>query len=146
MSDHAPIIVEQHFTQSAARLWQAITQVDEMRQWFFNNIPDFKPEIGFYTEFEVDAGDRQFLHQWKIVEAIPEQTIVYDWSYRKYPGQGLVRFDLIPQAEGTLLRITNEGLESFPQDIPEFKRESCEGGWKYFIQGNLKDYMAKVGV
>ena len=136
-----PIIVEQAFDVSKETLWKAITERDQMIKWFFDNIPDFKAEVGFETQFNVNAGERDFLHLWKITEAIPEQKVVYDWRYPNIPGIGKVTFEVFAEGEGSRLRLTNEGLESFPKDVPEFTRESCEGGWKYFIQGNLKNYL-----
>ncbi len=137
-----PIVVEQAFNVSKEDLWKAISERDQMVKWFFDNIPDFKAESGFETQFNVDAGERQFLHMWKITEAVPNQKIVYDWRYPNYPGAGTVTFEVFDDGQGSRLRVTNEGLETFPQDIPEFAPESCEAGWKYFIQGNLKDYLA----
>lgn len=63
MTDSSPpIVVEQAFNVSKETVWKAITEHDQMIQWFFDN-------------------------------------------------------------------------------IPEFSRESCEGGWTYLIQGNLKNYL-----
>jgi hypothetical protein len=39
--------------------------------------------------------------------------------------------------------LTVEVLEDFPDDIPEFRRESCIGGWNYFINHRLKEYLDK---
>ena len=36
----APVIVEQQFEVNKDLLWNAITQVAEMQQWFFREIPD----------------------------------------------------------------------------------------------------------
>ena len=58
-------------------------------------------------------------------------------------GEGFVSFELFEKGEQSLLRLTNEGLETFPRDIPEFSRESCKAGWEYFIQQNLKAYLEK---
>ena len=135
------IVVEQAFDDSKETVWKAITEHNQMIKWFFDNIPEFKPEVGFETQFNVTAGERDFLHLWAITEAIPFQKIVYDWRYKDYPGVGTVTFEIFEQGDGSLLRVTTEGIESFPQDVPEFSHESCEGGWKYFIQGNLKDYL-----
>ncbi|MFN3162708.1 MAG: SRPBCC domain-containing protein [Pseudohongiellaceae bacterium] len=60
------VIVEQDFPCSQQVLWRAITDPAQMRQWFFDNIPNFEPRVGFKTEFTVDAGERQFLHQWDV--------------------------------------------------------------------------------
>jgi hypothetical protein len=34
--------------------------------------------------------------------------------------------------------------ETFPDDIPEFRRDSCIGGWEYLIQKSLKEYLEKA--
>lgn len=136
-----PIVVEQTFNTKVNKVWDAITKPDEMRQWFFNNIPSFEPKVGFKTEFIVQSESRSFEHLWKLIEVIPNRKIKYNWCYKNIKGEGFVTFELFTINEQTLLRLTNEGLESFPQDIPEFSRESCEAGWKYFIQQNLKSYL-----
>jgi uncharacterized protein YndB with AHSA1/START domain len=136
-----PIIVEQVFNVPRETVWKAITEHDQMIQWFFDNIPEFKPEVGFSTQFNVNSGERDFNHIWKITEAVPPQKIVFDWRYTDLPGIGKITFEILDEVNGSRLRVINEGLESFPQDIAEFAPESCEGGWKYFIQGNLKNYL-----
>ena len=127
------IIVVKKFNQSIQKIWQAITEKDQMIQWFFDNIPDFKAERGFKAQFLIENEGRQFTHLWEIIEVIPDKKIVYDWRYKEYDGLGKVYFELFQENNHTVLRLTNMGLETFPQDIPEFKRESCEGGWNYFI-------------
>ena len=136
-----PVVVEQLFDNPKTKVWEAISEPEQMIEWFFDNIPAFEPEAGFQTEFPVTSGSRTFTHVWKIQEAEAEKRIRYHWSYREYKGESLVTFELIEKGKGTLLRLTHEGLETFPQDIPEFKRESCLAGWEYFIQKNLKAYL-----
>jgi len=143
-NNNNPIVVEQFFPVSSAKLWQAITVVDEMTQWFFENIPDFKAEKGFYTEFPIHSEGRIFTHEWTILEVIPEKKIVYDWRYPEYSGIARIDFELIEENNGTTLRLSNYGLDSFPKEIPEFSEESCRGGWNYFIKERLKDYLNKL--
>ncbi len=143
MTKTKPIVVEQNFAVSPESLWRAITEHPQMVQWFFENIPAFKPEPGFQTEFLVSTGERDFHHLWTITESIPGSKLVYDWRYQGLPGIGKVTFEIFSVGEGALLRVTNEGLETFPREIPEFTRESCEGGWKYFVQGKLQNYLSK---
>ena len=42
--------------------WQAITDPEQMRQWYFPMLPDFKAEVGFSVEFNVECEGRNFLH------------------------------------------------------------------------------------
>ena len=138
------IVVEQVLPANLSRVWNAITNLDEMKQWYFNQIPEFKPEVGFETKFNVQVEDRNYMHLWKITEVIAEKKIAYTWRFEEYPGEGLVSFELLKLGAKTLLRVTNEGLDSFPSDVPEFTEESCRGGWEYFIKENLKDYLEKA--
>ena len=55
-----PIIVEETYNKPIDTVWSAITEPVQMRKWFFDNIPDFKPEVGFEIEFDVEAGGRVF--------------------------------------------------------------------------------------
>jgi len=136
-----PIIVEQLFKATTKEVWNAITLPEHMRQWFFDNIPAFEAVVGFQTEFSVQSGNRNFKHLWKIMEVEANRKIKYHWSYAEYDGVGFVTFELIEMNKQTLLRLTNEGLETFPEEVPEFSRASCIGGWEYFIQQNLKAYL-----
>ena len=136
-----PITIEQNFKNPPAVIWKAITDIHQMRQWYFGNIPDFRPEVGFETQFEVHSTNRIFLHQWKITEVVHLKKITYNWKYDGYPGDSFVTFELFPQDNRTLLRLTTKIEEDFPQDIPEFTRESCEAGWIYFIQNRLKNFL-----
>ncbi|MDP3353676.1 MAG: SRPBCC domain-containing protein [Flavobacteriaceae bacterium] len=136
-----PIIIEQIFNQNIETVWNAISQLDQMKQWFFENIPAFNAEVGFETQFNVKAPSQDFLHCWKIIEVIPNKKIVYRWKYKNISGEGIVTFELFEKNNQTKLVLTNEGLESFPQDTPEFARESCIAGWNYFIKKRLKEYL-----
>lgn len=135
------IVVEQVFDSSPDRIWKAITDPDEMRQWFFEQMPDFRPEVGFHTEFLITNEGRNFTHTWTLTEVIPKRKVVYQWRYPEYSGDSRVYFEIKAHEPGCILRVTTEILEDYPDDIPEFKRESCENGWIYFIQQRLPAYL-----
>lgn len=138
-----PIIVEQVFDTSIKNIWNAITVLDKMKQWFFNNIPSFNPVVGFETRFDIQVEDRMFPHLWKLTEVIPMKKITYDWRYKGYTGIAIVIFELFESGNQTKLRLSSTAIESFPDNIPEFKRESGVEGWNYFIKKSLKEYLEK---
>ncbi len=138
-----PIIVEVNYIASIEEVWQAITQLKKMRQWFFENIESFQTEVGFETSFQVQSGERTFTHLWKIKEVIPFKKIAYHWKYEEYSGDGFVEFEIFEKEEGTQLRLTNIITEDYPEGIPEFKRESCIGGWNYFLGERLQEFLEK---
>ncbi len=135
-----PVIIEQTFPVTVERLWQAITDPGQMRQWFFENIPAFKAEPGFETRFNVQSGDRIFPHLWKITKVIPLKLIKYNWKYGGYPGDSSVTFEIMDQEKGSQLRLTHQVTEDFPEDIDEFSRDSCHAGWSHFIKNSLRSF------
>ena len=140
-TEDLPIIVAQTFDTPVEKVWQALTDESQMRQWFFKEIESFKPEVGFETNFNVNVGERDFLHIWKVMEVVPLKKITYSWKYAGYAGNFLSIFELLQQGNQTMLRLTCEIREDFPQEIPEFSRESGLKGWEYFIKQNLKQYL-----
>jgi uncharacterized protein YndB with AHSA1/START domain len=138
-----PIIIEQTFNRPIDTVWRSITEIDQMRQWYFENIPSFKPEVGFETQFNVQSQHRNFLHIWKVTEVVPLKKISYNWKYEGYPGDSFVVFELFKQNNLTKLRLTHQVQESFPEDIPEFSRESGLEGWTFFIRKSLKEFLEK---
>ena len=139
--DEEPVVVEQDFSRPVADVWRAITDIDEMRKWFFENIPDFKAVVGFRTQFPVDSGNQIFEHLWTVTEVIPKKKLVYNWNYEGLAGDSNAIFELSGNDQTSQLRLTLEVLQDFSDDIAEFRRESCIGGWNYFIRERLKIYL-----
>lgn len=137
-----PIVVEQSYPVPAQRVWDAITQKDHMVKWFFKEIEEFEPTVGFETSFIVHLETEDFPHSWKVTEVEPLKKLVYDWTYDWYTGYAFVVWELSENDGSTTLKLTCEGIESFPQDVPQFSRESCLGGWKYFLGESLKAYLS----
>ena len=138
-----PVVVEYMYDASVKSVWDAITQIDQMHQWYFDNISAFEPTVGFETQFTVESQGRKFHHQWKVTEVIPLKKIKYNWKYAGYAGDSDVIFELFSKNSSTMLRVTNQILESFPDNIPEFTRDSCITGWTFLIKERLKEFLEK---
>ncbi len=136
------IIVEQTFSVTKEKLWNAITALDQMKQWYFENIDAFEPTVGFETRFVIEHEGRIFPHLWKVIAVEPNKKIAYNWKYEGYTGDSVVTFALVEEENGVKLILTHKVLKSFPQNIPEFTRESCLDGWDYFIKKRLKNYIS----
>ena len=137
------IIVETAIRASAEATWNAITDLEEMKQWYFDNIDEFRPEVGSKSRFPVVSEERTFTHLWEATEVEPLEMIAYNWQYEEYPGESIVTFSIEAHDDTVVVKITTEVLEDFPEEIPEFRRESCRGGWEYFID-RLKEYLTKL--
>lgn len=144
-SDETPVLVSHTFDQPVAKVWRAITHHDQMVVWFFENIPDFQAKTGFSTSFPVHSEERTFTHKWSIIEVIPYQKIRYSWSYEEYPGNSILSMQLYPEGNGTRFVLEHRTTADFPENIPEFKRESCINGWEYFIHTRLTTFLKRQG-
>ena len=53
-----PIVVEQTFNADIDTVWKSITEVDLMRQWYFDNIPSTLPRSSFREPNELEHPER----------------------------------------------------------------------------------------
>lgn len=121
------VVVERTFNRPIARVWKALTDVEQMRQWYFD-LKEFKPEVGFEFEFIVEHEGMRYHHLCRVTEVDPPRKIAYTWRYKDEEGDSLVTFNLVADGDKTKLRLTHEGLETFPQ-TPAFARKNFEAGW-----------------
>jgi len=136
-----PIILSFDLKSSPHKIWNALTDLNEMKQWYFNNLESFKPEVGFKTQFKITSEGRIFTHQWEVTEVIPLKKITYNWHFAEYTGGSRSTFDLTENQDFVTLKLAVKTLKDFPDNIPEFTNESCINGWQYFIGKNLTAYL-----
>jgi len=135
--------IERTYPVTTARVWKAITDKDEMKLWYFD-LPEFRPEVGFEFQFiGGPAEDRQYLHICKITEAVPGKKLAHSWKYDGYEGNTLVTFELFDEGGKTRLKLTHQGLETFPASNPDFSKENFAEGWTWIIGTALKEFLDK---
>lgn len=137
-----PFVIERTYQAPVERVWKAITDKDDMKQWYFN-IASFKPEVGF--EFEFDGGDENqtYHHLCQVTEVVLNKKLTYSWRYKDYEGMSYVTFELFPEGDKTRLKLTHKGLETFPSDNKSFAKESFAEGWNSIIGTSLKEFLEK---
>ena len=138
-----PIVIERSFQAPVARVWKAITDRDQMKEWYFD-ISSFKAEPGFEFQFEGTNEGRTYLHKCRVMEVIPEKKLKYSWRYEGYEGSSVVTFELFTEGAITRLRLTHEGLETFPANLPDFARQNFVEGWTFLIGESLKSFLDKA--
>jgi uncharacterized protein YndB with AHSA1/START domain len=138
-----PFVIERVYKASAEKIWKAITDETQMKQWYFD-LPGFKPEVGFEFRFTGGPPDKEYLHLCKITEVIPYKKLTYSWRYDGYPGNSFVTFELFPQGEETKLKLTHAGLESFAvSNNPDLDAKNFAEGWSHIIGISLKEFLEK---
>jgi uncharacterized protein YndB with AHSA1/START domain len=136
-----PIVVERLFEAPAAKVWKAITDKNEMKKWYFD-LAEFRAEKGFRFQFSGGPSpEKQYLHLCEVTEVVPGKKLTYSWRYDGYAGISYVTFELMERGDTTLLKLTHTGLESFPQDNPDFAASNFQMGWNDIINQYLKNYL-----
>lgn len=141
---NSPFIIERVLNAPVSKVWKAITNKEDMKQWYFD-LSEFKPEIGF--EFSFPGQGRKgekYIHHCKITEVIKEKKLAYSWRYEGYQGISFVHFELFPEGETTRIKLTHEGLETFPQNNSDFAKESFAAGWTQLIGTSLMNFVEKT--
>jgi uncharacterized protein YndB with AHSA1/START domain len=133
------LIVERTFNAPLGRVWTALIDVNEMRQWYFD-LNEFKPEIGFEFEFVVEHEGNTYHHLCKVTEVIRQKKIAYTWRYKGEPGNSLVTIELCPEGNKTRLKLTHTGIETFP-NTPAYARKNFEAGWNAIVGSELKEFL-----
>lgn len=135
-----PFVIERTFNAPVEKVWKAITDKEQMKQWYFD-LAAFKAEVGFEFQFygEGHKGEK-YLHLCTITDVQLNKKLTYSWRYDGYEGNSFVSFELFEEGNKTRLKLTHEGLETFPANNPDFAKESFAGGWKWLIGTSLQKF------
>jgi uncharacterized protein YndB with AHSA1/START domain len=139
--DNSPVAVEATYYAPLQKVWKALTDNVEMKKWYFG-LDEFKLQKGFQFQFQGGTETKTYTHLCEITEVIPGKKLSHTWKYDGYPGNSTVTFELFPEGEKTRLKVTHEGLETFPLS-PDFAKENFRNGWTAIIGTNLKAFLEK---
>jgi len=137
--DTTPFVIERSYAVPASAVWSAITDKEKMKKWYFQ-LDEFKAEPGFVFTFIGGSPEQQYKHICEVLEAIPNKKLKHSWRYDGYEGNSFVTWELFGEGNNTRVRLTHEGLESFPP-LKDFARESFAKGWTFILGTNLKNYL-----
>lgn len=137
-----PIIMERLLNAPSDKVWKAITDKEDMKQWYFD-LADFKAEVGFEFQFEGGPPERSYVHLCKVTEVIPGKKLTYSWRYKGYEGNSFVTFELFAEGNKTRLKLTHAGLETFPASNPDLDKQNFVEGWTDIIGKSLVEFVEK---
>ena len=141
MEQAEAVVVERTLNAPIARVWKALTDSNQMRQWYFD-LKEFKPQVGFEFEFVVEHEGNRYHHLCQVTDVVPQKKIAYSWRYEGEPGDSLVTFELFGEGNKTRVKVTHTGIETFPK-TPAYARKNFENGWTAIIGTELKQFVEK---
>lgn len=138
--DKKILVIERTYDAPIEKVWEAITDKDQMKQWYFE-VSDFKAEVGFEFQFLAESDGKKYLHKCAVVEVQPITKISYTWRYEGYVGQSLVTFELFSEDKNkTRLKLTHSGTGSFLSH-PDFAKANFNEGWKSILGQSLRNFL-----
>lgn len=137
-----PFVIERVINAPIARVWNAITDKEKMKQWYFD-IPAFNSSVGSEFSFiGTDPEGTQWVHLCKVTESIPNKKFCHTWRYEGHEGESKVCWELFEEEDKTRVKLTHSGLETFPP-LKAFAKENFEAGWNYIVGTSLPEFLAK---
>lgn len=132
------ILIERTYPVRVDRVWQAITEPEKLKEWFFQ-LPEFRLQEGFEFMISTNAGKPK--HRCRINEVVPGKKLGYSFTNIDVAGTSQVTYELFEEGEHTRLRLTHTGLETFPLEQPGYMKKDYEGGWTYLFGTALQHYL-----
>jgi len=125
------------------RVFRALTEQSELRQWFTNpECPaktwEMDPRVGGAYRYATEKGSvvvngvNKFECHGQITEMDPPHLLAYTWFANWHDDstrRTLVRWELTPSLGGTHVRVTHSGLSNLP-----IARKDYSGGWVGVIE------------
>ena len=131
--------------QPVERVWEALTQPEEMKNWYFN-ISNFEPKeeeiFDFIVSFTDEEGEHNFRHLFKILKVSPAEKLQHTWEHPGHSaGTSVLTWELFPHDGSTTVELSHEGIETFLDEGSRYFTEaSYHAGWTDILQG-LKEYL-----
>lgn len=140
---HSPVILKKTFPVSALTLWKALTDNEQLRQWYFDFNGNFKAEAGHVFEWSAGPpGGKTWLHQGKILEVQPFKKLIHSWKYPGYEGEAKLTWQLIPQGEhSTLLKLQFDFVQPFDFREEALRRKNFAQGWQEIVNKMLPGFL-----
>ena len=131
--DQDAVISEVQIAAPPERIFQALTSSDLLMRWWNGEggpcrvkLWEIEPRLGGHLRHVAEDPSRTMLPSGEgvitgeIVEFDPPRTLVYTWlsnCHSKPEVVTLVRWELVPNQGGTLVKMTHSGLKPLPEGV-----------------------------
>ena len=126
MTGGADVVVERRVAVSPAEVFSYFTDADKWTAW-----------QGTEAEIELVAGGVWRVNvtgdgfaSGRVVEVVENERVVFTWGWEEgppvLPGSTRVAIELVPDGDGTLIRLTHSGL---PPDLVDIHGH----GWEHYV-------------
>lgn len=126
MTDTVEVRVDRHVKAPASAVYAHLTDSALWARWQGVDA-DIQAVPGGHFRMTLANGQ---VAEGRFVDLVPDRRVVFTWGWDGHPtvppGSSTVEIELIPDADGTLVRLTHRGLP--PDDVPVH-----EIGWNHYL-------------
>jgi uncharacterized protein YndB with AHSA1/START domain len=150
-TDMAPRIEQEIIIDAPVEyVWRAVTEPEQIRLWFTEDV-DLTPVPGYDGSVTFNRrSEKPTLHvRVSVQEVEPARVFAYRWRHPENAAamEGnslLVEFTLIPERDGTRLRVTESGLDSmsWPTEEQDEYADQHNQGWSTYF-GRLREHLGR---
>jgi uncharacterized protein YndB with AHSA1/START domain len=132
------------FETSKQKVWEAVTNPEIMKVWFFD-ISNFKLEIGNEFSFYENDG-KAFFHKCKVLDFEQNNMLQHTWTHpEQSKGSSIVTWNIKELESGKVeVTLTHEGLDSFADAGEKFAPSNYEMGWNALVKTSLRNYLYNI--
>ncbi len=134
------IKIEAIFNVTKEKVWEAITQPEIMKIWYFD-MANFNLNIG--NKFTFYEGEKkEYLHTGEVLKVEQNKVLQHTWLHREQStGSSIVTWEIDEVDGKSKVTLTHEGVESFADAGPNFTVANYEMGWNALVKTNLRNYL-----
>lgn len=138
------IKVEAVFNATQSQVWEALTNPEIMKVWYFT-IPNFELTEGKEFQFYENEGTN-FLHVCKILKIEKQHLFQHTWTHpAQSKGSSVVTWEINEIEEGKVkVTLTHEGVETFADGGADFTPANYEMGWNALVKTSLRNYLYNI--
>lgn len=136
-----PIIISQLFDCGITEVWNALSNEDALKTWYFP-VQNYTFEVGKTFSFYESDYSQNFLHKCEFLRIEPMKIIEHTWAYPHYSkGVSVLKWEISQEGNKTKVQITHSGTENLADAGHDFKRSNFEKGWNAILKTQLRNYL-----
>ncbi|UOF00716.1 SRPBCC family protein [Bdellovibrio reynosensis] len=127
---------------TTGELWHALTDSDELENWWGEDIK-LQPKVGgsFREEWQDDDGNDQ-VASGKVLSVKDKKEITFTWKEKDWPRSAVTecKFTIGTKEKKSFLTVKHSGWETLPEDRRAKVMKDFKVGWQYHLK-ELKEYL-----
>ena len=135
-SSPTSISVDQFLPHPPARVWEALTDPDQLARWLMPNT--FKPQVGHRFTFDTGGWGHT---RCEVLALEPARLLRISWQNDSL--DTVVTWRLVPEGSGTRLLLEHTGFDT-DDEFQRAAHDAMDHGWRVDIARALDDFLNSV--